>query len=187
MGVLLKSRFAYKVIASFPASSFEMIHLVITAGSETIRLITLYRVPPSSKNKISPTAFIDELSQFLESLASTSGRLILVGDFNVHWDVADNNERVKLADLLDMYGLAQHVSGQTHKKGHTLDFIIARKSESVVKEVHTDSLISDHHALLCTLVICKPPPQRERITYRIIGNIDFVKFNADLKDQSRPS
>ena len=164
-----------KVIPSFKSTAFESIHVMITTSSETLRLITIYRVPPNSKNKISPNAFIDDFTLLLESLASSTERLIIVGDFNIHWDDLENQERIKLADLLDMFGLEQHISQTTHSKGHILYFIVSRQSENVLQDARVDSLFSDHYALLCSLQIIRPPPQKERIKYRKLKNIDFVK------------
>ena len=116
---------------------------MITTASETLRLITIYSVPPNSKNKISPNAFIDDFTLLLESLASSTGRLIIVGDFNIHWDDLENQERIKFADFLDMFGLEQHISQTTHSKGHILDFIVSRQTENVLRDARVDSLFSD--------------------------------------------
>ena len=62
----------------------------------------------------------------------------------------------------------------------SIDFIVSRQTENVLQDARVDSLFSDHYALLCSLQIIRPPPQKERIKYRKLKNIDFVKFNADI-------
>ena len=44
----------------FDAKSFELIKLLITAISHTIRLVVIYRMPPSKANKLCKTTFITE-------------------------------------------------------------------------------------------------------------------------------
>ena len=60
-----------------------------------------------------------------------SGKLIIVGDFNIHID-AKVTESSHLLSLLDSFGLTQHVSGSTHIKGHTLDVSIQFNSNSFI-------------------------------------------------------
>ncbi len=47
--------------------SFEMLHTTFNVGSDVIRLITLYRPPPSKKNKLTVEMFLSDFSQLLES------------------------------------------------------------------------------------------------------------------------
>ena len=50
----------------------------------------------------------------------------------------------------------------------------------MLNDARVDSLFSDHHAILCTLQVSKPPPQKECVKYRKLNDIDFKKFNEDL-------
>ena len=184
VGVLLKSSLSFRQINSFKASSFESIELMVTSVSVCIRLITIYHVPPSRKNGLSVTCFMDEFSQLLESLSTASGKLIIIGDINIHWNDQSNSERKKLSDLLDMYNLCQHIDKPTHSKGHTIDLVITRSNESIVTEAEVGSLISDHHTLLCKIQIAKPPPTELVINYHKLKSIKFPKFNEDIVSSS---
>lgn len=42
---------------------------------------------------------------------ASTGKLVIVGDLNIHWET-ENSERKRLADLLHMYDLTQHVTYQ---------------------------------------------------------------------------
>ena len=46
---------------------------------------------------------------------------ILVGDFNIHVDDRRDVMALRFLDLIDTFGLVQHVTGPTHTRGHTLD------------------------------------------------------------------
>ena len=50
--------------------------------------------------------------------------LLIAGDFNFHLDDLNNKHAKRFVDILDGFGLQQHVKGPTHNKGHTLDLII---------------------------------------------------------------
>ena len=53
-------------------------------------------------------------------------------------------------DFLDSANLVQHVSGPTHRRGHTLDLIITRKDESLIKEVQ---VLNDIYSYHCTVQV----------------------------------
>ena len=46
------------------------------------------------------------------------------GDFNIHVDNAEDTDAIKLIDLLESFGLQQHVTCPTHKHAHALVLII---------------------------------------------------------------
>ncbi len=48
---------------------------------------------------------------------------VVVGDFNIHYD--DHLKADKLIDLLDTFGLIQHVNTSTHIHGHIFDLVIS--------------------------------------------------------------
>ena len=58
---------------------------------------------------------------------------VVVGDFNIHYD--DHSKADKLIDLLDTFGLIQHVETPTHIHGHILDLVISRAVDQSVASV----------------------------------------------------
>ena len=71
--------------------------------------------------------FFSEFSTLLEDLAVTPEFLIITGVFNFHMDITTESDTIKFKDLLESAGLQQHISGKTHRRGHTLDLVIDRK------------------------------------------------------------
>ena len=55
-------------------------------GSTSLRMVVVYRPPPSQKNRLSVTLFVDEFSSLLEKLIISTGSLVITGDFNFHLD-----------------------------------------------------------------------------------------------------
>ena len=85
--------------------------------------------------------------------------------------------------LLDSFGLIQHVSGPTHVEGHTLDLVISRPLDDIINHVEVGSLFADHHALLCMLNLTKPSHEKSLITFRRLKSINMHDFKQDLKNQ----
>ena len=68
----------------------------------------------------------------------------------MHVDDPDNNYACAFFDLLFSFALGQHVTESTHIHGHTLDLLITRNSDLMVKEPPiTDRLFSDHFYSCC--------------------------------------
>ena len=67
-------------------------------------------------------------------------------------------------NLITSAGLAQHVYGPTHKKGHTVDLILTRDTDNFVSNVITTSYLpSDHSAVICNLNIARPKQTKMKI------------------------
>ena len=94
------------------ASSFESmcVCMKFKGTKSPIKLVVLYRPPYSQKNKLGFNVFLGEFSNFLTSLLSVSCKLIIVGDFNVHWDDPANTENKKFRELIESFNLKQFVN-----------------------------------------------------------------------------
>ena len=69
---------------------------------------------------------MEEFQCLLKHVLLLRGRLLIIGDFNIHvvlHNPHDTNAKGFL-DLIDALGLQQHISGLTHSKGHILDVIL---------------------------------------------------------------
>lgn len=101
-----------------------------------------------------------------------------MGDFNLHVDDLENSDSMKFLDLLESYGLQQHVTVSTHKHGHTLDLIITRQ---LIKDSPcVDRYISDHAAVLCSLHSDKPSLTAKNVSYGKLKAINLDSLNEDL-------
>ena len=107
-------------------------------------------------------------------------KLLLVGDFNFHWNVPNDPDTIKLKDLLQTFNLTQFVTDPTHISGNTLDFIITRSDDNIVDSTHAPHFFSDHAAVHCKMNLQKPALSRKVISYRKWKAIDKQKFTNDL-------
>ena len=71
----------------FHHTTFELVHLKLSLPcSPVTNIFGMYRPVPSQKNKLTPNMFINELPDFLEFVHDLPGTLLLVGDFNFHFN-----------------------------------------------------------------------------------------------------
>ena len=109
VGLLHKNIFNLQSQKTIKFSSFEHIELFLTSPS-SIRLVIIYRPPPSKENKLKVSLFLEELQIFLEQQLTKSGTLLLLGDFNIHMEDLQDHDALRFKNLLEGFDLTQHVS-----------------------------------------------------------------------------
>ena len=112
--------------------------MIITIVSISIRLVVIYRMPPSKKNN-----------------------LIIVGDFNINWLDTSDSERRNLFNILETSGLVQRIELPTYQNGNIFDYIITRQSSDIASNCMVSDKISDHMVLHESLVCQRPHPERK--------------------------
>ena len=113
-----------------------------------IWIILFYR-PPSS---VALPKFYRKFSLFLQEMATASGELFVVDDFNLHVDSSCDVNAVQFCDLRASFDLKQWVTMPTHTSCHTLDLIITRNQCNLLEDVMVHvPLISDYYA---TVFLC---------------------------------
>ena len=89
--------------------------------------------------------FFQNFADYLESIVLSLELLLVTSDFDIHVNVVGDPDRAKFLELIETVGLQQHVITPTHETGHTLDLIISRQCENLVKTTPvSDYHISDH-------------------------------------------
>ena len=77
-------------------------------------------------------SFIDEFSEYLESVILSNDLLCLTGDFNIHVDDHNDPAACRFLDLLESMSLTQHVAEPTNEHGHTLDLVKLLESQKTL-------------------------------------------------------
>ena len=84
--------------------SFEHMDLTVKSASKYLRIIVIYRPPPSKNNNLTESTFFSEFSTLLEELVpysgSGSGSVLIAGDFNFHVNDSSNASAKKFLNLL---------------------------------------------------------------------------------------
>lgn len=134
--------------------SFECLVTLVSGPSTALNLVILYRPPPSPINCLTHSDFQEEFSDFITTLNSSLSRVLIIGDFNVHWESTSCSYATYLCDQLLSSNFTQHVSGPTHTDGHTIDLVISLVNDNLIDTVQVSDQISDHNIIHCHLHLC---------------------------------
>lgn len=89
-------------------------------------------------------------------LADAIRHTIISGDFNLHADDSKNQYARQFIDILDSFGMKQNVTEDTHIDGHTLDLVITKSDNSILKSCNIrDPGLSAYYAIHCNLLLQK--------------------------------
>ena len=179
IGVLHRSTLKLQIYPSdFLAETFE--HVIIVDKERKIKYVIVYRPPPSSENKFTTSKFLYEFDDFLMFVNTLSGKIIFLGDFNVHVNKPKRADVARYLSSLEGIGFHQHVVGPTHISGNTLDHVMSRTDENLVLQCTVGTRLSDHNVIHCKLNVEKPSDQKEVISSRKVKDIDSMSFESDF-------
>ena len=87
LAVLHRTDFTRNIAVStrdFVFTAFEICEVSLSYDGHTAVFLSVYRPPPSRRNKLTNAMFLEQFSNLLESCFFN--RLFVVGDLNVHFD-----------------------------------------------------------------------------------------------------
>ena len=163
----------------FVFTAFEICEVRLSYDGHTAVFLSVYRPPPSRQNKLTNTMFLEQFSDLLESYVSCD-RLFVVGGLNVHFDKPSDLSTSALNVVLDNLSLHQLVNVPTHRRGHTLDWLITNRATDVLDLTVVDMLLSDHFVISFDLLLRKPVREKRKITSQNIRAIDMHDFRMDV-------
>ncbi|ELT99832.1 hypothetical protein CAPTEDRAFT_210815 [Capitella teleta] len=181
IGILISSSKQAEVLSE-EHRTFELMEVKIKARKEILAVV-IYRPPPSTKNRYTSTAFLDEFEEYLTSLfIRISGDLIVLGDFTLYFEIENDTQAKKMNELLLTLGMKQHVEEATHKSGHTLDLVITNESAgSRIDDIEVDDVrLSDQHLIYFNLTNNNPKKTTQR-NCRKFKRMNKAAFSTALK------
>ena len=135
---------------------------------------------PRRKSKLTNTIFLEQFTDLLESYVACD-RLFVVGDLNVHFDNPSDPCTAALNAVLGNLSLEQLVNVPTHRRGHTLDWLITNRETDVLDLTVADMLLSDYFVISFDLLLRKPGRVAlKKVTSRNIRSVDMYAFRTDL-------
>lgn len=182
LALIHRNCFRCRLTKSEPFNSFEL-QMTKVGNTDFFYCILIYR-PPGPARK-----FLDEFSDFLSAIIKLD-KVLIIGDFNFHIDDPFCNAASEFLTLTDSFNLKQHVSGPTHKKGHTLDLVFSFGLDINCLNV-VDIHVTDHCCIYfnvsCNMVSDAHTvvSKRRIINQKVIENFsDFFqpKFFEDYSD-----
>ena len=94
--------------------SFEYPHHLLKINSKWVRIVNIYRPPPSITNGLTTEMFFSEFEIFMEYLTTLPGQILILGDVNFHLEDTSNGQTKDFLELLDVLNLSQLVNQPTH-------------------------------------------------------------------------
>ena len=171
IGILYRCSFKLQVIPfEFYSKTFE--YVITSDRQREIYYVTVYRPPPSSENKLTTSQFLSDFDDFLLELNALSGKLILLGDFNMHVDTL-----IELMFAAFCHQLKKWVSI------NMLDLVMSRLDDNLVKDWRIGTRMSDHNAILCKVNVQRPEAQKKVTSSRNIKNIDQQAFKDHFSEK----
>jgi len=176
VGIVHKKSLRLSRQTSNTFSSFEHIEVLLKTGTECVRLCVLYRPPDGSVAQ-----FLEDFTEYVDSHTTTSGKLVMVGDFNFWWGEDDNYNACRFRNTLTSLGLHQSVREHTREK-HTLDMIVTRANENgLIRAIKVSPIwFSDHFYIAFRMQAKKPRCQKKILTVRNLKNINMEEVADDI-------
>ncbi|KAK6182716.1 hypothetical protein SNE40_010338 [Patella caerulea] len=161
----------------------ELMELVVTFASQALRILGVYRPPPSVKNRIPESQFHNDFSRLCDNLSLKNTPILLLGDFNIHFDDPTKPCSSKVLKSLNAHSLVQHIKHPTQRHGHSIDWVITRDDTDIIRNltVHVlDNQMSDHYWIHFDLIL-KLDTQPCNVTKcRNIRSISRPEFVNDI-------
>ncbi|XP_050958408.1 uncharacterized protein LOC127159660 [Labeo rohita] len=107
---------------------------------EDVLFINVYQ--PSTYSIENYEIFVGDLDMLLREVFKRYNRIIVAGDFNVHFEDPSNAKK-KTLEAACMSSFVQNVKKPTHKKGGSLDLVFSRNVKVKIVDIRDDG-ISDH-------------------------------------------
>ena len=125
-------------------------------------------------------SFFVEFSDILDHLSTYGDPLLLAADVNINFERALYTTTIEFIDLLECYGLVQHVTGATHDAGGTIDVVFTRCDLPPPTVDIVDVSLSDNRLLRWASRLHHSHPGYTPSTSRIWRSFDAAAFRISL-------
>ena len=133
-----------------------------------------------SERDTSISSFCDDLMDYQERNVTSPGKIIIVGDINIHTNKEQHPDSTPFQETLDGLGLRDHVDVATHLFGNSLDAVITSQDDPIVNTEVQGELFSDHHWVFFNITSIIIMYQVEEIAYGKIKLISPDTFAGDI-------
>ena len=115
--------------------------------------------------------FLDELTELLTTRLPNLENPIILGDFNMHIEDANNYNSKIFVDTMEAPGMKQHITAPTHYKWNILDLIFMETTSQIkVGQPIMLNFISDDRLIAATISVEKDVPKITRKKVRNYKN-----------------
>lgn len=157
----------------------EEVHCEVSGiflGGEGLQLVTVYRSPDGDLNR-----YLEIMERVLDRL-NFSKRVVVTGDFNVHFNRDSDRDVNKLLNFFSSYGLIKTVSFVT-RGDECLDNVFTNMADDVcsVDLVRIDHLSDHQHGILFSYYDSTFQPKKVRINSRPITSEGLFSLYREIE------
>ena len=116
---------------------------IINLPTNVLHLVAVYRPPDRSV-----LHFALDMLDLTERSINVAGKLILSGNSNIRINDINCPETNTFLDLLECFGLTNHIRFTTHKSTSTITLVIFPKGTNYIWDPRQGRLFSDHHIVV---------------------------------------
>ena len=139
----------------------ECADFLLAFHNMSVNLCIIYRPPDTCI-----MAFCDDPTDYCKRNITSPGRMIIVGDVNIHTNKELHADAVLFCETLGGLGLKDHIDFVTHHLGNSLDAVMTFQDDPIVNTVVQGELFSDNHWVFFNISRSTSLHQVEEITYR---------------------
>ena len=159
-------------------------HCCVMDTKNGVTYVLVSRPPPSTENGFTKPGFLSEFDNFIDEISTLPGKLVLLGDLNIHVDTPEESDARHFLTTLATSGLHQHVTVVTHEKGHVRDLVIIPEGENHALGCEVkDVLTSDHYLVDITVNQKHSQVKNGTKTSRNFGKLVVDDFLQDLSSE----
>ena len=116
----------------------------------SLNMAVIYRPPDKSV-----LSFANDFLDYMERNINSTSKLLLTGDFNIYVNDLESPDTNTFLDVLDSFGLHNHISFLTHCLNNTLDLVITLGQDNIIESSTLGRLFSDHNVVYFNLTTSK--------------------------------
>ena len=113
-------------------------------------MAVIYRPPDKSV-----LSFVNDFLDYMERNINSTGKLLLAGDFNIHVNDLESPNTNTFLDVLDSFGLQNHIHFPAYCLNNTLDLVTTSGQDNFIENSTPGRLFSDHNIVYFSLTTFK--------------------------------
>ena len=177
---LIKKRF--NVISMKADSKIESIHYKIEFKSQIFNLVTVYRPPPSKKNKMNELTFLEHLKSQLDKIDNTQS-IFIVGDINLDL-LSDKGINLRKFVNSSNFNFVDDVKPTRLVSGTLLDVVLTNNLDSIINHFVHPCSFSDHCFVIFEFKFVIKQEKKDNIFIRRLTDDKLELINANLSNTS---
>ena len=135
---------------TYDYTTMEYSDFAVSLPGLSLNMAVIYRPPDKSVH-----SFVSDFLDYMERNIYSTGKLLLTGDFNIHVNNLESPDANTFLDVLDSFGLQNHISFPTHHLNNTLDLVITSCHDNFTETSTPGRLFSDHNIVYFNLTTFK--------------------------------